>query len=135
LAAHAEMETPLGPTREALTAQAIGAGRNEASAHGGAVLVEDPALGDEIEGVHAATYRLDLDAAYRFVDLRQQETTQPADTRPPLYWRGALQALKAGKLTQLCQRFWFVSPGIADDFLAAWHAAGCSGTPDSVVLP
>ena len=71
VAARADMETPLSPTRESLTAAALADWHEDARERGGAVLVEDPALGDDIERVHAATYRLDLDGMYRFVDIRR----------------------------------------------------------------
>ena len=70
VAARVDMETPLSPTRESLTAAALADWHEEARERGGAVLVEDPALGDDIERVHAATYRLDLDDVYRFVDIQ-----------------------------------------------------------------
>jgi hypothetical protein len=135
ITAHADLRTPLAPTREARTVETLAAWQNEAIERGGAVLVEDPMLGDEIEGVHAATYRLDLDPIYRFVDLRHEDAAQPADARTALSWRGALRALEAGELARPCQRFWFVAPETTADFLAAWHAAGCPGAPDSVILP
>ena len=131
------METPLSPTRESLTAAALADWHEEARERGGAVLVEDPALGDDIERVHAATYRLDLDGVYRFVDIQQVgETPENAtDARPVLLWRGALGALQAGEIPQPCQRLWFVAPEIVGEFFTAWHASGCRGAPDSVILP
>jgi hypothetical protein len=137
VAARVDMETPLSPTRESLTAAALADWSEDARERGGAVLVEDPALGDDVERVHAATYRLDLDGVYRFVDIRQaNETPERAiDDRPLLLWRGALGALQAGEIPQPCQRLWFVTPEIADEFYAAWHASGCAGAPDSVILP
>jgi hypothetical protein len=103
------------------------------------VLVEDPALGDDIERVHAATYRLDLDRIYRFVDIQQSweklEVEAELDPRPALLWRGALGALQAGDLARPCERLWFVTSETAGEFFAAWHEAGCLGAPDSVILP
>ena len=141
VSARFDMETPLSPTREALTAATLADWQEDAGERGGAVLVEDPALGDEIERVHAATYRLDLDAIYRFVDLRQssvllklgRETT--ADARPALLWRGALGALQSGEIARPCARLWFVAPEIAGEFFSAWQTSGCAGAPDSVILP
>jgi hypothetical protein len=137
VAARADMETPLSPTRESLTAAALAGWHEDARERGGAVLVEDPALGDDIERVHAATYRLDLDGMYRFVDiLGLGETTEDvADARPVLLWRGALEAFQTGEIPQPCQRLWFVAPEIAGEFFTAWHASGCSGAPNSVILP
>ena len=94
-----------------------------------------PTLGDEIERVHAATYRLDLNQVYRFVDLQESRCPAANDPRPPLFWHGALPALKSASITEPCDRLWFVAPEINDDFVAAWHAAGCTGVPDSVILP
>jgi hypothetical protein len=134
-AAAAEMATILTPTRERLTADVLAAWQEDARERGGAVLVENPALGDEIERVHAATYRLDLDHDYRFVDLKAQPRPQPIDPRPPLLWHGALPALESASITEPCGRLWFVAPEINDAFMAAWHATGCTGAPDSVILP
>jgi hypothetical protein len=133
----ADMETPLSPTRESLTAATLADRYRDVRERGGAVLVEDPALGDDIERVHAATYRLDLDILYRFVDIRRiGETSESAsDARPALFWRGALEALHADEIPHPCQRLWFVAPEIAAEFFAAWHAVGCAGAPDSVILP
>ena len=137
VAARIDMETPLSPTRESLTAATLADWHEDARERGGAVLVEDPALGDDIERVHAATYRLDLDGMYRFVDIqRAGETPEtPTDPRPALLWRGALGALQAGEIPQPCQRLWFVAPEIAGEFFAAWRTAGCAGAPESVILP
>lgn len=133
--ARSEMTTPLAPSRDSLTAAAIANWHDVASERGSAVLVEDPALGDDIERVHAATYRLDLDPLYRFVDLQAGEVFLTTDRRPALYWRGALGALQSGEIVAPCDRLWFVGPEIADEFFAAWRAAGCRGAPDSVILP
>jgi hypothetical protein len=135
--ARVDMETPLSPTRESFTAATLADRVQDVRERGGAVLVEDPALGDEIERVHAATYRLDLDGFYRFVDVQRiGETSESATAaRPVLFWRGALEALQAAEIPHPCQRLWFVAPEIAGEFFAAWHAVGCSGAPDSVILP
>jgi hypothetical protein len=132
-----DMETPLSPTRESLTAAALADWQEEATEREGAVLVEDPALGDDIERVHAATYRLDLDGMYRFVDIRQlgEKSDDATDVRPVLLWRGALGALQMSEIPHPCQRLWFVAPEIAGKFFTAWNSSGCSGTPDSVILP
>jgi hypothetical protein len=133
-AAAAEMATTLLPTRERLAAEVMADWEEDARERGGAVLVENPAIGDEIERVHAATYRLDLDQAYRFVDL-QAPLVPPDDPRTPILWHGALPALTSAAIAEPCDRLWFVAPEINDDFLTAWHAAGCTGVPDSVILP
>ncbi len=134
-----DMETPLSPTRESLTAATLADWQEDARERGGVVLVEDPALGDDIERVHAATYRLDLDRIYRFVDIQQSgamlEGEAAGDPRPALLWRGALKALQAGEIAGPCERLWFVAPEIAGEFFMAWHEAGCAGAPDSVILP
>jgi 4-amino-4-deoxy-L-arabinose transferase-like glycosyltransferase len=132
-----DMETPLAPTRESLTATTLADRYQDVRERGGAVLVEDPALGDDIERVHAATYRLDLDSYYRFVDIQRidERSERASDARPALFWRGALDALQADEIPHPCQRLWFVAPEIGGEFFAAWHASGCRGAPDSVVLP
>jgi hypothetical protein len=137
IAARVDMETPLSPTRESLTAATLADWHEDARERGGAVLVEDPTLGDDIERVHAATYRLDLDGMYRFVDIQRAGETRGTltDPRPMLLWRGALGALQAGEIPQPCRRLWFVAPEVAGEFFATWRAAGCAGTPESVVLP
>ena len=137
VAARVDMEAPLSPTRESLTSATLADWHEDARERGGAVLVEDPALGDDIERVRAATYRLDLDSVYRFVDIQQVGPTSEManDVRPALLWRGALEALQTGGISQPCQRLWFVTPEIAGEFFAAWHASGCRGAPDSVILP
>ena len=132
--AQAEMAVLLTPTREELTVQQLAAWAEPVAERGGAVLVEDPALGDEIERVHAATYRLGLDQQYQFVDLTQGSTS-PADSRAPLFWRGALGALTTGDIDAPCDRLWFVTPEVSKAFLDAWREAGCSGVPDLVLLP
>lgn len=132
--ARTEFAVDIPQSRESLTAALLADWHAEAAERGGATLVEDPALGDEIERVHAATYRLDLDRLYRFTDL-QQPGPNAEDARPRLWWRGALAALTAGDLSAPCQRLWFVAPEVAIVFLDAWRAAGCSGVPDAVVLP
>jgi 4-amino-4-deoxy-L-arabinose transferase-like glycosyltransferase len=134
-AAHAEMTLPLGAPRESAIAATLAAHAAAARQRGGAVLVEDPALGDDIERVHAATYRLDLDRVYRFVDLQATPTAAGGDPRPALYWRGSLGALRDGTIARPCHRLWFVAPEIMDDFFAAWREGGCGGVPDSVMLP
>jgi 4-amino-4-deoxy-L-arabinose transferase-like glycosyltransferase len=137
VAARGDMETPLAPPRESLTAAALANWYDDARERGGAVLVEDPALGDDIERVHAATYRLDLAGLYRFVDIQRIGATSESatDAPPALLWRGALEALQAAEIPGPCQRLWFVAPEIAGEFFAAWHAVGCAGAPDSVILP
>jgi hypothetical protein len=132
--ARAEMAVALSPTREEQTVQHLAAWADPVSERGGAVLVEDPALGDEIERVHAATYQLALDHQYQFVDLTHSGETPP-DGRAQLYWRGALGALGAGEITAPCDRLWFVTPEATETFLDAWRGAGCTGTPDLAMLP
>ncbi len=135
--ARADMMMPLSPSRESHTAAVIADWHEVAIERGGAVLVEDPALGDDIERVHAASYQLDLDSLYRFVDLQVPEW-QPlltTDLRPALFWRGALGALQDGTITAPCEQLWLVGPEIASEFFAAWREAGCLGAPDSVILP
>jgi 4-amino-4-deoxy-L-arabinose transferase-like glycosyltransferase len=137
VAARSDMETPLTPSRESLTAAALADWHEEAMERGGAVLIEDPALGDDIERVHAATYRLDLDDVYRFVELQQAGAMREkaTDVRPSLLWRGALGALQAREIPQPCQRLWFVAPETAGKFFTAWQSSGCRGAPYSVILP
>jgi len=53
--ARVDMETPLSPAEESITAAALADRYQDVRGQGGAVLVEDPALGDDIERVHAAT--------------------------------------------------------------------------------
>ncbi|MBA2598866.1 MAG: glycosyltransferase family 39 protein [Chloroflexia bacterium] len=135
VSARVDLETPLSPSRESLTAAVLADWGDDASERGGAVLVEDPALGDDIERVHAATYRFALDGRYRFVDLRQQRPETGDDPRPALLWRNTLGALQAGEIARPCARLWFVAPEIAGEFFASWQGAGCVGAPDSVILP
>jgi dolichyl-phosphate-mannose-protein mannosyltransferase len=132
--ARAEMSVALPPTREEQTVQQLAAWVDTIRERRGAVLVEDPVLGDEIERVHAATYQLGLDQQYQFVDLTRGEES-PLDGRLPLFWRGALGALRAGNLDAPCGRLWFVTPEVSEAFLDAWTEAGCSGAPDVVMLP
>ncbi|MDQ2653852.1 MAG: glycosyltransferase family 39 protein [Chloroflexota bacterium] len=132
--AHAEMAVALTPTREEQTVQRLAAWVDPVTERGGAVLVEDPALGDEIERVHAATYQLGLDRQYQLVDLTAGEEVSP-DGRAQLYWRGALGALRAGEIAAPCDRLWFVTPEVSEAFLDAWRGAGCAGMPDLAMLP
>lgn len=133
--ARADLTVPLDPPREEQSVVAMTTWLEQARERGGAVLVEDPNLGDDIERVHAATYRLGLDPYFRLVDLAQSGAADSGDDRPPLYWHGALGALQAGTIAQPCQRLWFVAPEISTAFYAAWQQAGCTGAPDSVILP
>ena len=132
--AQAELAEAVGPTREERTIQQLVAWTDPVIERGGAVLVEDPALGDEIERVHAATYQLGLDRLYQFVDLKAEDAVL-SDGRAQLFWRGALEALRAGDIPGPCDRMWFATPEVSQAFLGAWRDAGCSGTPDLVLLP
>ena len=132
--ARAEMSVPLTPTREEQTVERLAAWVDPVTERGGAVLVEDSALGDEIERVHAATYQLGLARQYQFVDLTHRGDT-PSDGRAQLYWRGALGALRTGEIAAPCDRLWFVTPEVSEAFLEAWRGAGCAGMPDLVMLP
>lgn len=132
--ARAEMAVPISPTREEQTARVLAAWAEPVRERGGAVLVEDPTLGDEIERVHAATFQLALDSRYQFVDLTAAAVPVP-DGRAPLAWRGALGKLRAGDIDAPCGRLWFVTPEVGNAFLTAWRAAGCAGVPDVVLLP
>ncbi|MFT4038888.1 MAG: glycosyltransferase family 39 protein [Thermomicrobiales bacterium] len=127
------LAVPLSPTREEQITRALAAWAGSAELHGGAVLVDDPAIGDEIERVHAATYELGLDSVYQFSDLRHPAASP--DARPQLLWRGALPALQAGQIAEPCARLWFVMPEAIDAFVDAWRDAGCTGAPDAVALP
>ena len=132
--ARADMAVPLAPTREEQTIDRLAEWADTVGERGGAVLVEDPALGDEIERVHAATYQLGLDQTYQFVDLTAGVPT-PAAGRAQLFWRGALSALQSGAIDSPCTRLWFVTPEAGQAFFAAWRARGCTGVPDLVMLP
>ncbi|MCA9878749.1 MAG: glycosyltransferase family 39 protein [Thermomicrobiales bacterium] len=132
--ARAEMAVPLSPTREEQTARLLATWVEPVRERGGAVLVEDPSLGDEIERVHAATFQLALDQQYQFVDLMAASIPAP-DDRAQLAWRGALGKLRAGEIDAPCRRLWFVTPEVGEAFLAAWRGAGCVGAPDLVMLP
>ncbi|MGH2617530.1 MAG: glycosyltransferase family 39 protein, partial [Thermomicrobiales bacterium] len=133
--ARADMDAPFAPSREWRSAMALADWQEAVAERGSAVLVEDPALGDDIERIHAATYRLHLDGLYRFADLQRNAVDVTDDPRPALLWRGALGTLQEGEIVHPCDRLWFVTPEIAGEFFAAWHAAGCIGVPDSVILP
>jgi hypothetical protein len=132
--ARAEMAVAVAPTREEQTIQQLAAWTDPVIERGGAVLVEDPSLGDEIERVHAATFQLGLDRDYQFLDLTRGDNVD-ADGRAQLYWRGALGALQANEISAPCDRLWFVTPEVSTAFLDAWRDAGCTGTPDMVLLP
>jgi hypothetical protein len=132
--ARAEMAVEVAPTREEQAVRHLAAWVDPVIERGGAVLVEDPALGDEIERVHAATFQLGLDRHYQFVDI-SAGVEPPADGRAQLFWRGALGALRKGSIAAPCDRLWFVTPEASPDFLDAWRDAGCSGVPDLVMLP
>ena len=130
----AELTVALTPTREEQTIRQLAAWADPVTERGGAVLVEDPALGDEIERVHAATYQLGLDRQYQFIDLTADDDV-PADGRAQVFWRGALAALRSGAIAAPCDRLWFATPEVSEAFLGAWRDAGCSGVPDLVRLP
>jgi 4-amino-4-deoxy-L-arabinose transferase-like glycosyltransferase len=76
--ARGQMDAPAPVPRETRMAATIAAWQEEARARGGAVLVEPPTLGDEIERVRAAILRLDLDRVYRFVDLQGEPGLESA---------------------------------------------------------
>lgn len=132
--ARAEMTVALSPTREERTVQQLAAWVDPVQERDGAILVEDPALGDEIERVHAATYQLGLNTRYQFVDLTAGAHAPP-DGRAQMFWRGALAALRSGKIDTPCDRLWFVTPEVSYALLDAWRGVGCTGMPDLVMLP
>jgi hypothetical protein len=129
-----ELAVALTPTREEQTVQQLADWVDPVIERRGAVLVEDPSLGDEIERVHAATYQLALNRHYQFVDLTADDEV-PADGRAQIFWRGALAALRTGAIAAPCDRLWFATPEVSEAFLGAWRDAGCSGVPDLVRLP
>jgi hypothetical protein len=133
--ARAELSLPMGVTREARTAASLADWADQIRERGGAVLVEDPGLGDEIEQVHAATYRLELSDTMRFVDLTADEGAQEPGGSPIIYWRNAVGALAAGAIADPCDRLWFVAPETVDAFFTIWKSSGCIGPPDTVILP
>lgn len=124
------------PVIEALARQTLAA-----RDRGSAALIADPTLGLEIEGVHAATYRLALDDRYRFVDLTGRVTADsPAgDGRPPLYVVGALDRVRDGSLPDLCDNLYLVAPNARESFFSALGTdgtlPGCSTPVRYVGLP
>ena len=133
--ARAELNMPVATTREARTAATLAVWAEQMRERGGAVLVEDPGLGDEIEQVHAATYRIELSDTMRFVDLTANTRPQEPGSAPVIYWRNALGALAAGAIPGPCDRLWFVAPETVETFFSIWKSSGCIGPPDTVILP
>ena len=129
-----DYRTPPPPSREERTAAALAEQVAEAGRRGGAALVADPALGPEIEAIHAAVYRLALDDRYRFVDLSRDDAAAvpPDDERPPLYVVGLLDRLRAGDLPNLCRNLYLVAPEAEEKFLAV---LGPERTPDGCTAP
>lgn len=133
--ARAELATSMGMTREARTAATLAGWADQIQERGGAVLIEDPGLGDEIEQVHAATYRLELADTMKFVDLTSRAGVAEEGSPPVLYWRNGLGALAAGAIADPCDRLWFVAPETVEAFFTIWKSSGCAGPPDTVILP
>lgn len=131
----AELALPMTITREARTVANLTAWADQLRERGGGVLIEDPGLGDEIEQVHAATYRLALSGTIGFADLTAGDGRREPDGLPVLYWRDALGALASGEIANPCHRLWFVTPESIDEFFTIWASTGCVGPPDSVLLP
>jgi len=123
-------------TRQAKEAAALGALAPQAD-HGGVVLLVDPNLGSEIEQVHAASYRLQLDDAYRFLDLQLPRDDRPdGDGLPALRFHGALGLLEDGwQPRRACGIVYALQPEVLDAAEAALTALGCAEGPAVEVLP
>ncbi|HEU0114309.1 MAG TPA: glycosyltransferase family 39 protein, partial [Thermomicrobiales bacterium] len=135
LATRAEFTVAIPVNRETRTAAAIRAAALLAVIRGGAALVDDPALGAEIEQVHAAAYRLELDAVYRFVRLADAAPPSSGDPRPTLLYGGVLPALRAGTMPEPCAPLYLVVPEVEPALRAALKTAGCAQPPPVYVLP
>lgn len=137
-ATRAEEAVPIPSGREAQTVAALRDLAPLAAEHGGMALVEDPALGAEIERVRAANYRLALDRLYRFGDLDDPRPTR-ADDRPALRYGGVLGRLESGTMPDPCRPLYAVAPEIETAFLAALGPdgapAGCAAPVAYLLLP
>jgi 4-amino-4-deoxy-L-arabinose transferase-like glycosyltransferase len=133
LATWAEFAVPIPVNRETRTAESIAGAAPLAAARGGAALVDNPALGAEIEQVHAAAYRLRLDGVYRFVRLADAPDSASDDPRPPLAYGGVLNALRDGKMPDPCGPLYLVVPEVEPALRAALASAGCAAPPIRVL--
>ena len=120
--------------REERWAAVLEAGAEAARARGGAALVADPALGPQIEAIHAAAYRLALDGEYRFVDLNVDPAAARSsdDGRPPLYVGGLLDRLDDARLPNVCGNLYFVAPEAEEAFV---DVLGPTGVPVGCEAP
>ena len=137
LGSRAEFSAPYPVNRQAATTSAIAKARAALPATGLLAVVDDPALGAEIEQVHIADARLLLDRAYRFVDLGQSGGTLPPPDpqRPTLLYGDILDRLRDGTLPHPCDPRYLVAPEVADAFRQALSAARCAKPPMVGVLP
>ncbi|HEU5432714.1 MAG TPA: glycosyltransferase family 39 protein, partial [Thermomicrobiales bacterium] len=135
LATRAEFAVPIPVNRETRTAAALRAAAPLAAERGEAALVDDPALGAEIEQVHAAVYRLQLDGVYRFVGLAAAADPAPGDSRPPLLYGGVLTAVRDGTMRDPCAPLYLVVPEVEPALRAALDSVGCAKPPPIQVLP
>jgi dolichyl-phosphate-mannose-protein mannosyltransferase len=134
LATRAEFAVSVPVTRETRMGEAMAAAPLAAE-RGRAALVEDPTLGAEIEQVHVAAYRLQLDGVYRFVRLADAGDPAFDDPRPPLLYGGVLAALRDGKMPDPCAPLYLVVPEVEPAVRAALKSAACATPPPIRVLP
>ena len=137
LGSRAEFAVPSPANRQTATTSAIAKARAALPATGLLAVVDDPALGAEIEQVHIADARLLLDRAYRFVDLGQSGGTLPPPDphRPTLLSGDILGRLRDGTLPLPCDLRYLVAPEVADAFRQALAGARCGEPPMVGVLP
>ena len=137
LGSRAEFAVPSPANRQTATTSAIAKARAALPATGLLAVVDDPALGAEIEQVHIADARLLLDRAYSFVDLGQSGGTLPPPDpqRPTLLYGDILDRLRDGTLPHPCDPRYLVAPEVADAFRQALSAARCAKPPMVGVLP
>ncbi|MGI9253614.1 MAG: glycosyltransferase family 39 protein [Thermomicrobiales bacterium] len=102
----------------------------------GVNLVVDPRLGPEIERVHAASYRLQLDQVYRFEDMNGPDALVRGPGRPALRYGEVLQALENGDfIGGACDAVYAVQPEVRERLIAALKPYECSAPPQVIELP
>ena len=114
---------------------ATAAARGEARA--GLAYVAADWRGAEVEALDVAAYRLQLRDTYQFIDLAAEESVDPADPRPPLYYGGLLDMVgKEGAIPRRCDVFYAVRPEVESRFRAAFGpaAGACREPPEVRVL-
>jgi 4-amino-4-deoxy-L-arabinose transferase-like glycosyltransferase len=128
------------PTREAQVTALLKDRLPEVVPGAGVALVDDDSAYVEGEVIFAGAYRLELDGAYRFVNLSEGHTPplDPNDSRPPLYFGGVLSRLRQpDSMPHLCDNIYLITPVVEAQFadMLARHDTICRRPIRYYLLP